>query len=264
MGGRIIVTAYAGLPSAKRAINEAGVDRYYPKPWNEGELLQAVHVILLRFVEQSGLEHVLVCQPADFQLRGDEILEIRREWWEYVSLMGATATERDAGSTGFQLKGDVHARHFIAYATSAGRQRAAGTLRMDALDGHEARLDHLSCLPEHANATTERLLLRTAITDAAQSGLGRIVVRAPSLRRELYEAIGFEEVGGAPGAPHVEMRIDLSRIARDAFAKRYRDDARVCVCAQRACEQHDFAAPRRSYFCALDVIEGRTPKGFVG
>jgi len=60
-GGRILVTGYAGLPSAARAINEAEVDKYYAKPWDaDGELLPAIGTILDRFARESGFDSFLV------------------------------------------------------------------------------------------------------------------------------------------------------------------------------------------------------------
>lgn len=45
---RMILTGYADLESAQKAINEAGVYRFINKPWNNIEIINAV---------KSGLEH---------------------------------------------------------------------------------------------------------------------------------------------------------------------------------------------------------------
>src|SRR5215471_21636180 len=67
-GGRIIITAYAGLESAKKAINEAEVARYYPKPWDdEKQLLPALAEILGRFARKRGLDECLVAAVQELQ-----------------------------------------------------------------------------------------------------------------------------------------------------------------------------------------------------
>ena len=111
-GGRMIITAYAGLASAKKAINEAEVDRYYPKPWDaEGALLPAVAGILGRFAEQSGLDRLLVTAAFDLAKDRDAIRAVRRAWWEYLELMGLPAEEAGIEVPAFEYPGDGTATH---------------------------------------------------------------------------------------------------------------------------------------------------------
>jgi two-component system chemotaxis response regulator CheY len=52
----ILVTGQAGHEDTIRAINDAGLDRYFSKPWDPEELLSAAREQLTSFVIDQGIE----------------------------------------------------------------------------------------------------------------------------------------------------------------------------------------------------------------
>jgi CheY-like chemotaxis protein len=265
-GGRIVITAYAGLASAKKAINEAEVDRYFPKPWDaEGALLPAVGEILDRFAEKRGLDRFLIAGAAE-DLGGIEAVhEVRRAWWEYVMLMGEDAEEADVDLPPLSESEDDAAQMFLAQRLSPRDDLPAGTIRLRKAE-ERWLLDGLAFMPEDAGDATETLLLRTALLHAARSGVDEVSIDAPMLRREVCEALGFAPTAGAAegklGSVPMAVRPAALASAGEAFAGRFKRDQRLCACAQTSCPERDYAAERRGYFCPFDLREGRVPQGF--
>ena len=52
----VLITGQAGHEDTIRAINEAGLDWYFTKPWDQGELVSVVIRQLTDFVIESGLD----------------------------------------------------------------------------------------------------------------------------------------------------------------------------------------------------------------
>jgi CheY-like chemotaxis protein len=269
-GGRIVVTGYAGLASAKRAINEAEVDRYYPKPWDaEGALLPAVGGILAEFARKSGLGRFVIAAPVGFPEGRARIVETRRAWWEYVNLMGMSAEEAGVESPAFELPDDAGAVHVLCEEVDSTRRDVAACVRLvPDHNGPSASLDQLCFQPGHAREEIELLVLRTALLAARARAFPRVTTEAPASRAALYESLGFrttddsraqagtltmEMVPGSAGATDVPGR---------AYAARFASENRLCACDQTACLGRDYASARRGYFCPLDLAEGRVPAGF--
>jgi CheY-like chemotaxis protein/GNAT superfamily N-acetyltransferase len=268
-GGRMIVTAYAGLASAKRAINEAEVDRYYPKPWdNERQLLPAVAGILRSFAERSGLDRFLLAHPVELAQDRAAILDLRRAWWEYLELMGMSAEEAGVEAPSFEEPADAEAVHVVAREVTPRARAAAACVRLVAAGGGTWTLDRLAFQPGFAREDVESLLVRAALLEARRQGAALVRTDAPALRREIYAALGFAEVErgtDAMGAVLMEMKPAAAVALRgpfDAFARRFDAESRLCSCAQVSCPGRDYAASRRGYFCPLDLVEGRLPEGF--
>jgi CheY-like chemotaxis protein len=267
-GGRMIITAYAGLESAKRAINEAEVERYFPKPWDaEGALLPALGGILEHFCRERELDVFHVTAVANWATERTNTLAVRRAWWEYLELMGLPAEEAGVEVPSFEDGHDAGATHFVVTRISPGGRAVAAAIRLcPGAAGAPATLGTLAFLPEEANEANETLLVRAAVLHVAEAGLGRVRTEAPALRRGVYEALGFAPVGTPPeGAPTLAMEarsFDLAAGPGRAFERRLAAGARLCRCQQHACPAHDYAAARRGYFCPLDLAEGRAPRGF--
>jgi CheY-like chemotaxis protein len=271
-GGRMIITAYAGLASAKKAINEAEVARYYPKPWDaEGKLLPALGEILESFARRRGLDRFLVAEPVNFTATREAIIDVRRAWWEYITLMGLSAAEAGVEEPAFIEAADAGSTHFIVTRRSPNESTAVASIRLEpGAGGGPATLAGLAFRPEEANQATESLLLRAALLHARHMGTGRVRVDAPVLRRDVYEALGFAAAGAlSETSPAVAMDVQPSEAkALDgpmrAFETRWSAESRLCECAQVSCPSHDYAAARRGYFCPLDLAEGRLPAAFPG
>jgi CheY-like chemotaxis protein len=267
-GGRMIITAYAGLESAKRAINEAEVERYFPKPWDaEGALLPALGQILERFCHARELDVVHVAAATDWSAARAGILGVRRAWWEFIVLMGMPADEAGIEVPTFEDAQDAAATHFVLTRMSPSGSAPVAALRLSpGVAGTPVTLDSLGFSPEEANEPNESLLVRTAIVHVAQKGLGRVHIDAPILRRGIYEALGFVPAGApAEGASTLPMEVRSFEVAADpghTFARRMASEGRLCRCQQQACPEHDYAAGCRGYFCPLDLVEGRRPIGF--
>lgn len=257
-GGRIIVTGYAGLASAQRAINEAEVDRYYPKPWDaEKALLPAVDDILTRFAKLHGLDRYLECALATGPYDMTLLREARKGWWEYLNLMGESSAEGgDGEEPTWDDPEDEGAFLFLARRVTPSETRPAGTIRLHRAGGAWT-LDGLAFQPEEAGDEVETLMLRTALLHAASEKIETVRTHAPTLRREVYEAVGFATAPeptdpGPPGTVVLAAR-PAARVASDAaHARRFEGSQRLCACAQTACPERDYAAPRRGYFCPLD------------
>ena len=264
-GGRIVITAYAGLASAKKAINEAEVDRYYPKPWDaEGALIPAIAEILTRFARQRGLDRFLLASAVQGADDRQAVHEARRGWWEYLTLLDGDAEEEGIDVPAFDEPEDEGATLFLARRNASDADRPAGTIRLRKL-GEDWLLDGLAFMPEEAGDEVETLLLRTAIVHAADEGIETVRTEAPLLRREVYEALGFEpsQGDGQDESGTVSMSIRIGRaVGADEFIKRYAEEHRLCACTQTGCPDRDYTADRRGYFCPLDIKEGRVPEGF--
>jgi CheY-like chemotaxis protein len=268
-GERMIITAYAGLESAERSINEAEVARYYPKPWDaEGQVLPAVAGALRSFAEKSGLDRVLLMAPTEFATTRSTILDLRRVWWEHHQLMGVSAEELGIAPPTLEDPEDPSAVHVLAHELSPRARRiAAGVRLVPDRGGGVWRLDRLAFQPGFACEDVESLLLRTALLEAHRRGATVVQTDAPTLRQGLYASVGFvtSDEGRGTDCSAMEARMSAGGALDDlgrAFARRYADERRLCACLQSACPRHDYAAGRRSYYCPLDIIEGRVPDGF--
>lgn len=265
-GGRIVVTGYAALPDAERAINDAEVDRYYPKPWDaHGALLPAVGSILANFARRRELDALWLAHALTFPEAREDVVATRRAWWEYVALAGMSAEEAGVGLPEFIDAADAAATHVVCErVTPRGREMAACVRLVVGAEGQGARLDQLVFEPGCANEQVEVLLLRAAIVEAAARGAQRVTVAAPGARRGLYQAAGFQDGAIAPdNQPVIEMEAATDALPKP-FATRYAGERRLCACAQTGCPARDYAAMRRGYWCPLDMLEGRAPHGFPG
>jgi CheY-like chemotaxis protein len=264
-GGRIIVTGYAGLASAQRAINDAEVDRYYPKPWNaERDLLPAVGEILARFARKTGLDRFLTVELAKGPWELTQLREIRKAWREYLGLIGIGPASIDGEEPDLNEPEDDGATLFLARRAEAKATHPAGTLRLRRDAAGRLILDGLAFQPEEAGDEVEDLMLRAALLHAAAAGIDEIACEAPVLRREVYEAVGFKN--GAEPAQGGSIAMTVRPVAAvesfGPFASRWRVEPRLCSCKQTGCPRADYALARRRYYCPLDVREGRVPDGF--
>lgn len=266
-GGRIIVTAYAGLESVKRAINDAQVVRYYPKPWDDdAQLLPAIGEILERFLSCSGLDGFLLAEPVTWESAGETILALRQAWWECLHLYGMSAHELEVVPPDFGDSEDSLARHVIAWRQSPKGRTAAASARLVPRGAGKWELSRVALSPNEADEPCETLLLRTAIAEAESAEAKSLHATVPWLRRPIYEAVGFTPVVASP-EPQPEVPMTAALIARPservgAFALRFARERRLCACAQRSCPQQDYASERRGYWCPLDALEHRLPPGF--
>jgi len=276
-GGRIIITAYAGLPSAERAINEAQVDRYFSKPWDaENELLPAVNVILERFARKKEIDRFLLVAPATGPAAVESVRQVRQAWREYLTLQGNEPATAGVEKPALVEPEDDAATHILARRLSPREDLLAGSLRLrKEAGGKTGVVDALAFRPEEAGDDLESLLLRAAALAAAAAGLTVLRTKAPLARRDIYEALGFAPVPGSTGTGSsgtVHVQLDLNRQPSEdhngpigeAYAIRYDGEQRLCSCAQTGCPLRDYTAKQRSYFCPLDLREGRTPSGFPG
>jgi CheY-like chemotaxis protein len=269
-GGRIIITGYAGLESAKIAINEAEVVRYYPKPWDdERELLPALAGILARFTQAAGLDECLVAETRDWGQARTAIEGIRRSWWEYTALMGLDAAAAEVDEPAFAEPADGESMHLLVTRRSPRGDSLAASLRLERTSDEGTRaIAAVAFVPGEANETTETLIVRTALLEARRLGAARVRVEVPGLRREIYDALGFH-AGAEPDGPAGIVAMSAATTAEAAVdgpgathARRHERERRQCQCAQTACPSRDYAAPSRSYLCPLDALEGRVPRGF--
>ncbi|MBK8164365.1 MAG: response regulator [bacterium] len=268
-GGRIMVTGYAGLPSAKRAINEAEVDKYFAKPWDtEGAMIPAVSVILARFVRKRGLGTYLLsdCLSGDIDL--DAVLVVRREWWLYVVHFGEIPDDGAPDAASFLMPGDESALHIVLTRRGADEKRPAAAIRLRPADAGW-QLDQLAFWPEDANDATEILLLRAALLEARRQGAAEVRAAVPRLRRSVYESLGFAPEGDQTAGHELAMVCRLIPLptaatvaGSDIFTQHFMRVGRLCGCEQTGCPDRDYAAARRSYFCPLDIEEGRVPSNF--
>ena len=273
-GGRIIITAYAGLPSAERAINEAQVDRYFPKPWDaDKELLPAVCAILERFARKREIDRFLLVAPATGPAAVEDARQVRQAWREYLTLQGDDPVTPGVEKPSLVEPADDAATHILARRLSPREDLLAGSLRLrKKVDGKTGVVDALAFRPEEAGDNLESLLLRAAALAASEAGLTVLRTEAPLARRDVYEALGFAPVPGSTEAGSsgtVQMQLDLNQSPTndqeqrigEAYAIRYKEEQRLCSCAQTGCPLRDYTAKQRGYFCPLDLREGRTPPG---
>jgi CheY-like chemotaxis protein len=274
-GGRIIITAYAGLPSAERAINEAQVDRYFPKPWNaDEELLPAACAILERFARKKEIDRFLLVAPVTGPDAVENAREVRQAWRDYLTLQGGDPVTAGVEKPALVDPEDSTATHILARRLSPREDLLAGSLRLRKEAGDKTGvLDALAFRPEETGDNLESLLLRTAALAASATGLTVLRTEAPFARRDVYAALGFAPGPGSTEAGSsgtVQMQLDLNRQPAEhhdrriaeAYAIRYKEEQRLCSCAQTACPLRDYTAKQRGYFCPLDLREGRTPPGF--
>lgn len=274
-GGRILVTGYAGLASAKRAINEAEVDKYFPKPWDtEGALLPAVREILHRFVQRSGLGSFLITESLGDQDDLTPVFECRREWWLYLANLGEEPEDGMPPPDAFREPEDAGARHVLVRRERLAAPRPAASIRLRRESDATWILDRLAFWPEEACDGTETLLLRAALLEAGRQRAKEVRASVPRLRREIYEALGFApctdptaDKAGATVTVEIPMvcrpePLPGQAAATDPFTRRFAKAGRLCACQQTGCATRDYAEERRGYFCPLDLHEGRVPQGF--
>jgi CheY-like chemotaxis protein len=269
-GGRIIVTGYAGLESAERAINEAEVVRYYPKPWDdERQLLPAIGEILQRFARDAGLDDHLLARTHAWDESRSVIEGIRRLWWQYLTLMGMTAAEAEIEEPAFVEPADESATHVLVTRHSPRGMSPAASLRLElTADAHTLAIAAVAFVPEEANEATETLLLRSALLEARSLGVRTLRAEIPALRHEVYEALGFVALDGTDDSTGT-LTMSVSTASAEAvdgpgavYARRHEQEHRQCLCSQSACPTRDYASPSRGYSCPLDALEGRQPPGF--
>ena len=266
-GGRIIVTGYADLDSAKRAINDAEVARYFPKPWNaEQELLPAVGEVLLAFTQRRNLGRLLLAAPGNWTTARAESLALRSSWWEYVHLMGMPAAEMEVQLPEFETSTDAAATHVLVHEWSLEKRFAVAAARLR-IEPTKATLEAVAFVPGAATDEAEALLLRAAQREAKRLRATRLTVEGSPLRGDFYRALGFEakpETADtqAQVQASAEWTCDLSSMPEDVWTRRYANERRLCACAQTGCPARDYDAPRRGYVCPLDLIEHRVPPGF--
>ena len=268
-GGRILVTGYSGLPSAKRAINEAEVDKYYPKPWDaDGALLPAVGEILAKFARSTGLDSVLVSAEVAGTADLTDVRRVRRDWWLYVNYLGDEPQGDEAEDIpDFVEPEDESATHVLLHRRGPEAEWPAATVRLREKGNGRAHLDRLAFRPEESNDATEALLLRAALLRAQADRFGTVSVEAPSLRREVYESVRFRAgtpEGDEPSSRAIAMSCNPAAAIGAPFARRYERENRLCGCLQTGCPARDYDRERRGYYCPLDVREGRLPPGFPG
>jgi len=261
-GGRILITGYADLESAKRAINDAEVARYYPKPWDaEGALLPAVAELLGTFVRKRQLDRLLVSGLFGWDRACDAVLEVRRSWWEYTHLMGLSAEDAGEAVPFFERPADRSAEHVLVSELWEGAEVLAASARLESAEA-SVRLADIAFRSGFASDSVESLLMRTAECAARRMGARKISFTGSALREDFYSRLGWQQivpVSEAPdGAPYVvEWSKTTEAGASDAWSSRFAREARLCSCAQEACPLQEYAAERRSYFCPLDLHEHR-------
>jgi CheY-like chemotaxis protein len=268
-GGRIIVTGYASLDSAKRAINDAEVARYYPKPWDaEGALLPAVGEILEGFLRRRSFDRLQLAEACSWTDARQESLALRQAWWEYVHLMGLPAAELDVKAPEFEQSVDASATHVLIRECSPSERYAIAAARL-VRQGPSAGLEEVAYLPGAATDEVEALLVRTASNEARRAGAARLSLTGNVVRSEFYAGMGLapagrEEQTSATSLPVQEWVKDVNADAGDPWGRRYSREGRLCACSQLGCTARDYAAARRQYYCPLDQLEHRVPAGFPG
>src|SRR5262249_18494176 len=138
------------------------------------------------------LDRFLIAAPAKFAAVGQAIVDVRRAWWEYISLMGLSADEAGGEEPAFIQPEDERSTN-VAVMRRPPRERAGvASIRLEpGSDGAPAILTALAFRPEEANETTETLILRVALLHARFAGVSHVRADVPILRREIYEALGF-------------------------------------------------------------------------
>src|SRR5439155_25511221 len=127
-------------------------------------------------------------------------------------------------------------------------------------------LDSLAFLPEEAGDELETLLIRTALLYASTEHLDLVRTSAPVLRRDVYEELDFVDApAGAGTSPAGTVLLEVGPRhykAPGGYFAAYTTRHRLCLCSQSGCPASEYGATRRSYFCPLDMHEGRLPSGF--
>ncbi len=265
-GGRILLTGYAGLDSAKRAINEAEVDRYLEKPWDSArQLVPALAEILGRHAEASGLTQFWLAEVAGLPDPTAEaaITDRRRASWEMVTLLGMPAADLGVEEPSFLIDGDTEAPHVLVWGCMGSSRVPVATARITRKSEALIRLEAQTFAPGSRTEGVERLLVRTGVVAARESGAGRLESNLPASAVALYEALGFVVVRTDPtldDAAHVglDLAVSADPVASN-FTARFDRERRACACVQSDCLRRDYARERRSYWCPLDAIEGRGP-----
>jgi CheY-like chemotaxis protein len=281
-GGRVVITAYASLAAAKRAINDAGVDGYFPKPWDaEGELLPAVGRILSRFVARRGLDRFLVASKVRSKADVEAIGRLRHAWWSFVTLAEDQLDVAGRSADEPPVDEPENSVTFVVHRIAAGEETPVAAARLHEESPGVWILDGMAFAPEEATQEVESLLVRTALSHAATLAIATVRTAAPALRRKLYQDLGFTPTLTRLGSgstwiadPQIDppgsilVQIDPQQWACEtegdasACRQRYASEGQLCACFQRACPLNDYAADVRSYYCPLDIHQGRVPAGF--
>jgi predicted GNAT family N-acyltransferase len=200
----------------------------------------------------------------------DEVLAVRREWWLSVTHLGMEpAGDADRPPSSFAEPEDSDATHVMLRRYDAKGNRLAASLRLRrGPEENSWQLDTLAFRPEDTGDETEILLLRTTLQEARRRGADEVRIAAPRLRREIYEEVGFASVPEriaktVDSSTHQLMIWSPSPTEHDStFDVKYDAEQRLCGCSQTGCPARDYTAPKRSYYCPLDVREGRIPEGY--
>lgn len=113
--------------------------------------------------------------------------------------------EEQGVDPGLEFDGlDATAEHFLAYLDS----QPVGTARIRYLNGQTAKIERLAVLSEARGQGIGKKLMEKALEVAAQKDIEEIIIHAQSYIKELYQKLGFEQVGEPfeeAGIFHVKM-----------------------------------------------------------
>lgn len=62
---KILLTGQATHQDTITAINQASIEKYIEKPWNSGALVEAVKILLTRYIFDAGLDHTRYTSVTD-------------------------------------------------------------------------------------------------------------------------------------------------------------------------------------------------------
>ncbi len=131
----VLLTGHAGLDSALKAINEAGVDRYVEKPWKENDLVAQVRGLVRLHLRDSGNDVHFVFREITAAGELREHLALR-----YQVFRLASHTETFLPETGPGLDMDRYdrfSRFFGLFSEGGDENRMVGTLRLTGAErGH--------------------------------------------------------------------------------------------------------------------------------
>jgi predicted GNAT family N-acyltransferase len=104
---------------------------------------------------------------------------------------------------------DDACRHFIAL----DGERPVGTARVRSLGDGVAKFERIAVLRGDRRRNAGKVLLETAIREAARDGHSRAMMHAQTYAKPFYEKLGFRQEGRGfmeAGIPHIRMVRPLS------------------------------------------------------